>query len=151
MVFDHIDQAEIYDALGSSFAHAFAFLQSFDPETADGRYDIDGDRLYALVQSATTKPASELPFESHEAYADIHYLISGSEVIYVTPVSQLSPRGEYKADGDYRLYDGESEGRIHQSEGCFAILWPQDGHKPGCQAQTASAIRKIVIKLRLKD
>lgn len=149
MIFDHIDRAHQYNALGPAFAQAFTFLRDFAPETPDGRYDIDGDRLYALVQTATTKPFAESSFESHEIYADIHYLVSGEEVIYVTPVSQLSPRGEYIASRDYALHDGEADGRIHQTPGTIAIFWPHDAHKPGCQARSESSIRKVVIKLLL--
>ncbi len=151
MIFDHIDKAASYQGLGPLFDQAFAYLKNFSHQTPDGRYALEGDRLFALVQSVQTKPAADGVYESHETYADIHFVFQGEEVIYQSPLSRLNPRGEFNAKDDYLLYDGVDESALHLREGYFALLLPQDGHKTGCQAEAASAIRKVVIKLRLKE
>lgn len=151
MIFDHISQSASYAGLGPRFAKAFDFLRTFSRETPDGRYELEGSDLFALVQTNQTKPAAEGVYEAHEAYADIHFVFQGEEVMYQSPLPFLKPRGEFNVKDDYLLYDGADESALHLREGYFALVLPQDGHKPGCQAAEAATVRKVVIKLRLKD
>ena len=62
---------------------AFRFLHRDDlASLADGRVELDGDRVYALVQSVTSKPVGqEIELEGHKKYIDIHYLPVGKEII----------------------------------------------------------------------
>ena len=44
--------ASRYHALDSRFGHGFLlWLEAFTPDRADGRYEIEGDAVFALVQS----------------------------------------------------------------------------------------------------
>ena len=79
MISDLISHAPHYHTLGPRFAAGLKWLSDFSPDTADGRYDIEGDRVFALVQSYTTVPASEKKYESHRLYADIQFIAAGAE------------------------------------------------------------------------
>ncbi|CAI6158081.1 YhcH/YjgK/YiaL family protein [Escherichia coli] len=46
-------------------------------------------------------------------------------------------------------HDSEHESFIEMIPGSYAIFFPQDVHRPGCILQTASEIRKIVVKVAL--
>lgn len=46
-------------------------------------------------------------------------------------------------------HDSEHESFIEMIPGSYAIFFPQDVHRPGCIMQTASEIRKIVVKVAL--
>ena len=151
MIVDHISHAAAYRGLSDRFDLAFAYLRDFNEETPDGRYDLDGDRVYALVQSIKTSPAASGVFESHKVYADIHYVVSGQEVIYYQETSFLNPRGDYDASIEARLYDGDNENALHLRSGFFGAFWPQDGHKPGCCVETSAPVRKVVMKIKLID
>lgn len=151
MIVDHISHISAYRGLGPRFERAFAYLADFQENTPDGRYELDGDRVYALVQSIQTSAATAGVFESHKVYADIHFVVSGQEVIYYQETSLLNPRGDYDASIEGRLYDGGNENALHLSKGFFGAFWPQDGHKPGCFVQAPAAVRKIVMKIKLID
>src|SRR5205823_949045 len=115
-----------------------------------GRYDIDGDDVFALVQTYDTVPSTEKKYESHRVYADIQYVAEGSELIYYTPIAGLRPTMAYDEVKDYLLYsDPVAATPLLLEPGCFAIFYAQDGHKPGCVHNAANRIKKAVIKVRL--
>ena len=87
--------AEKYDYLGGKFKKAFTFLRETDLTSLPlGNVAIDGDDIYANVQSYTTMPASECAFESHRAYFDIQYMVEGEEIFGYEPIANLTPSGE---------------------------------------------------------
>lgn len=42
-----------------------------------GRHEIDGDRVFALVQNYTTNPIEGALYEAHRRYSDIQFVFSG--------------------------------------------------------------------------
>ena len=149
MIFDHITHAGIYRGLGARFAQAFDYLANFDPKTPTGRVTLDGDNLFALVQRYDTAPASTKVFESHRNYADIQFLATGEECIYTAALDRLVVTTPYNPANDAALYSGPDDTPLRLRGGDFAVLWPQDGHKPCCQSTSPMAVTKVVIKLRL--
>jgi len=150
MILDSLDHASLYTSLGSNLAAGFAWLRAFNPATADGRYPIDGDNVYALVQSYETAAPSTKKFESHRTYLDIQYIAAGTEIIQYAPIENLVEDTPYDAAKDYRLYTEQNEATsLLLSTGSFAIFYPNDGHKPGCVNGTAGRIKKVVIKARV--
>lgn len=150
MILDTLSHAASYQQLGPRFAAGFKWLVDFSPTMADGRYEIDGDHVFALVQSYVTVPPAEKKYESHRVYADVQYIAEGSEVIYYAPTAALIPTMAYDEGKDCLLYsDPVAATPLFLAPGCFAIFHPQDGHKPGCVHNTASRIKKVVVKVRL--
>ncbi len=148
MILDTLRHAPTYFSLGERFQTAFHYLTNFDPATPDGRYDLEGDSLFALVQSYTTDPPEDRTFESHHVYADIQYLHSGQEIIYYREPSSLTPKTAYDAKKDAIYYHAQDDRPLYLDAGAFVILWPQDAHKPGCVWDKPVPVRKIVMKLR---
>ncbi|MEY3774763.1 MAG: hypothetical protein RLZZ129_1543 [Verrucomicrobiota bacterium] len=149
MIFDMLDHAGAYHQIGSRFAAALKYLRTFDPATPDGKIVIEDDNVFAVVQSYTPTPAGERPYEAHRGYADIQYVVSGEEIIYYAPLVELRETAAYTESGDYALYTGEDKFPLLMPAGCFAILWPQDGHKPGCLWRIPAPVKKVVMKVRL--
>lgn len=150
MILDTLSHSASYQQLGPRVAAGLEWLGAFSPATADGRYDIDGDDVFALVQSYGTVPATEKKYESHRVYADIQYIAEGSEVIYYAPTAGLVPTMAYDETKDCLLYsDPAAATPLFMAPGCLAIFYAQDGHKPGCIHNTASRIKKVVVKARL--
>src|SRR5688572_2026405 len=104
MILDTLSQSASYQWLGPRFAAGLKWLGEFSPATADGRYDIEGDDVFALVQSYDTVPSADKKYESHRVYADIQYIVEGSEVIYYAPTAGLVPTMAYDETKDYLLY-----------------------------------------------
>lgn len=143
------------DSLGSANSHCLPAdvrlaLQKL-PELAHcapGRYPIDGERLFALVQQLETFDNQR--FEAHSRYLDVQYLVSGSEKIaYLpsnTPASLLEDR---LATHDIAFYQTKQ----HASElvlqpGMFAIFAPGELHRPCCAVDQSMQIKKVVLKIQ---
>jgi YhcH/YjgK/YiaL family protein len=151
MIIDLIAHVPSYRSLGPRFAAGFEWLAAFAPDTANGRCDIHGDDVYALVQSYETAAAADKKYESHRLYADIQFLVAGDECIFYAPTDALTAVTLYDSQKDFILYaDPTPAGTpLAMRPGVFAIFLPQDGHKPGCKAGASAPAKKVVVKVRL--
>lgn len=149
MIIDKIKNWRIYFDRNSRFANGFEFLETTDllylPE---GRHDIDGDNLFALVSNYTTKPPEEKDPESHRVYADIQYIVSGEEKIGYAVLDNQPVCKEYIEEKDIMFYKDYSC-FINLFCGMFAVFFPQDIHMPGITINEPVEVKKIVIKVRL--
>lgn len=150
MILDSLENAGCYTALSPAFAKAFAFLSSAEfPRLACGRYEIDGSKVYAVISEYETRPASEKHMEGHRRYLDIQYLAEGTEAIGCAKVKDLPLIQAYSQEKDILFVSCEKEVPIPMAPGDFMILFPQDGHRPGCFVGGASHVRKAVVKIAL--
>lgn len=150
MVIDSLENAKIYEALHANFNKAFQFIREFHQnEKEDGRYDIDGNQVYALVQSYTTVPPDQCKWETHDEYIDIQYIVRGKEVIGYAPRKALMSGTGYNSEKDITFYENQPGMDICLTDGMYAILYPWDGHKPKCMHGGPSAVKKIVVKVKI--
>ena len=146
MILDRISQAGLYTSLNPHFAKAFAFLrqQGLD-KLADGRHEIDGDNVYAMVVKGTGKQRSQAKLEVHRKYIDIQYLVSGCDDIgWKTYKLCKNSLGDYNAANDTELFSDMSSAWITICPGDFAVLFPQDAHAPGFGE---GEFHKVVVKV----
>ncbi len=148
MVIDHLSNLDRYCSLHAGVATAAAFLRRPDlGSLAAGRYDLDGDRVYALVSDYTTSPATERRWEAHRRYIDLQFLVSGCERIGYAPVSRMLPE-PYDDKKDILRLSGDGE-CLTLTPGCFMLLWPEDAHMPGVAAADPGPVKKVVVKIRV--
>ena len=148
MIQDYLENADSYRPLGARVQKAFDFLQNEELKTMpDGRHAIDGDNVYALIQSYETQLAAEKQFEAHRRYIDLQYVISGRETIVWSTLARLTGWLDYDEVND-AIMCPEGEGTaLLLDEGCFVVLFPQDAHKPGCIWSNPAEVKKAVIKI----
>lgn len=153
MIKDHLNHRGQYLALHPLFGKAFQYLKSWNPETPDGRYELEGDHLVAMPQSYTTSPIAEKKIEAHKRYIDIQYMVSGHEGMLIMPAHTLTVSESYDEKRDVLFYKdpAPSPALMDFQAGEFGIFYPWDAHKPGCIPVGSSAmdIRKIVVKVRI--
>jgi biofilm protein TabA len=150
MILDTLARAALYEPLGSRFAAGLRWLRAFDAATPDGRVEIEGDDLFALVQSYATTPGAEKRFESHRRYADIQLVAGGRERILHADSAALQVEVPYDEASDIAFHqEPAASSSLLLGEGDFAILWPGDAHKPGCMAGGRDQVKKVVVKVRL--
>lgn len=116
----------------------------------DGRYSIQGEEMYALVMTIPSKLVSEKqPAEKHETYIDIHFLLDGTEVIGWQPDDGSDvPSQSYDSEKDFALYgELKNESFVKLRPGMFAVLFPEDLHRPGLTDSDKRVIRKVVVKI----
>ena len=148
MIVDRISNHRLYGSMQEGLRLGFEYLTAFDPDTPDGRYPIDGERIFALVQSYDTGPSTERRFETHRRNIDIQYIVSGRERILHAPFAGLSVETPYDHATDAVFYhDPEASSSILLNVGDFAIFHPHDAHKGGCMAGGRDAVRKVVVKV----
>lgn len=148
MIFDHLSELNRYRAIHPLFPIAFDFLKNFDPNTPDGRYPLDGDKVFALVQSYEPLEKDGRPFEAHRRYIDLQYIAEGEEVIYHSPLSRLSSTIDYSEEKDCEMLSGAAEQALIMTPGTFTILFPHDAHLPSCLHRCPDKVKKVVIKIR---
>jgi biofilm protein TabA len=140
-----------YAHLHPRFAAAFAWLAvPANLALPDGRYEIDGDRLYAMAQSGTTRDPGVARFESHHRYIDIQVVVAGGENMEWTAVEGLTEQVAYHEAKDIRFHHEPQRpvSRVTVRPGEFTVFFPEDAHKPCCHlAANPSEFRKIVVKI----
>lgn len=146
---DHVAQQVL---MSPGLEKAFAFLRRLDVRTpADGRVDIDGDNVFALVQRYETSSDDIVKFEHHKKYVDIQYVVSGEEIIGWAPADHMTITGDYDPGRDicFGTVAREEMTPVYLKAGRLAVLFPEDGHAPKLAAHAPSAVVKIVIKVAL--
>ncbi|MFO7621111.1 MAG: YhcH/YjgK/YiaL family protein [Bacteroidales bacterium] len=130
---------------------AISFLKENDLSALElKRYDIDGDNLYVAVSEYLTKNPEEANFEAHRRYIDIQYVVSGKELIGITPISMKNEIIEpFDAERDIEFFTVTSENNLRTSPERFFIFFPEDAHRPGLKDGENSMVKKIVVKVRV--
>ena len=147
MIIDTLEQAARYESLHPQFKAAFDFLRNTELlSLADGRTEIDGDRLFALTQSYETKPIDGGKLEAHRKYIDIQFIISGEEYIGYAPFESQSPVEPFSVEKDIGFYHGDASfSRL--TAGMFAIFYPHDAHLPSRYLAASAHVKKVVLKV----
>lgn len=153
MIVDRIENAHLYAGIGKRIAKALETIKNTDfTKKQDGRYDIDADNLYYLVQRYTTEPMEKGRTEAHEKYIDIQYLAEGKEMMGYCLLEELEVDTPYNEQKDIIFYKQPKDiGRIHLLPGVFAILFPQDAHCPKCQLDGPTDVLKVVVKVKINE
>jgi YhcH/YjgK/YiaL family protein len=151
MLIDHLNNASQYYILSPHVAKGLQWLEKNQEQLAtmeNGRYEIDGEDVYAIVNSYETKPAADCGWEAHKVYCDIHYSVAGGERIAYSHISRMVESQAYNEEKDYSLYQGEGDW-IAVRENMFCLLRPEDVHAPGAMLNAEPMfLKKVVIKLK---
>ncbi|MEI6645963.1 MAG: YhcH/YjgK/YiaL family protein [bacterium] len=147
MIIDTLENVGRYECLNIRFKAAFHFLKNTNlAALQEGRYEIDGDRLFVLTQIYQTKPVADGKLEAHRKYIDIQFVVSGEEYIGYAPLADQKPVAPFQTEKDIGFYHGDAS-LTKISAGMFAIFYPNDAHLPSRYLQVASGVKKIVIKV----
>ena len=151
MIVTDLEHVNEQAALPPALQKAFEFLKQVragQQTLADGRVDIDGERVYALVQSYDTK-SGEPKFEAHRKYLDVQYIVSGEEVIGWAFLDRMIVDAPYDAAKDVCLgrVPAADVTPVRLSAGQLAVLYPSDAHAPKLAAGAPAAVKKIVVKV----
>lgn len=149
MVHDHIKYASAYFNLSPGIRLALEYLARTDLGVlAEGRHDVDGDRVYALVSDYRTRQPAETFWEAHRRHVDVQYVHAGAERIGYGDLADFRCE-PYVEDRDLIVAHGESARHVEMRAGRFAILFPHDVHMPGLTSEAPDHVRKVVVKVRL--
>ncbi|MBR7799372.1 YhcH/YjgK/YiaL family protein [Undibacterium fentianense] len=117
-----------------------------------GKYPIEGERMFAIVQEPFTQSWETGYPEFHARYIDIQLVLEGEEAIgYLPPNSTLCPHEDFLADRDIAFVPQQTrETRIVLTKGMFAVFFPGELHRPCRAVDRGMQIKKVVIKILAK-
>jgi uncharacterized protein, YhcH/YjgK/YiaL family len=130
---------------------AFTFLKENDLKKMElKRYELDGTNLYATVSEYMSKNPEDVKYEEHKKYIDIQYVVSGNELIGISPLSQQKDvLNQYNETKDVMFVTVLKEVYYKATPDKFFIFFPDDFHRPGLKDGTSVPIRKVVIKVKV--
>lgn len=138
-------------AMNAKFERALDFLRREgwrgQPE---GRIEIDGARVFALLQAYETKRVTDsVDFEGHHQYIDIQQVLEGQEIIYWTNAARLAPTIAYDQAKDIWFSHAATDGatRLVLSRQCLAVFFPEDAHATRLAIAQPAPIKKVIIKV----
>ena len=151
MIVDKIENADLYANLSERIAKAFEILKETDfASKEDGKYEVEGEELFYVVERYTTKPIEQGRLEAHKKYIDVQFVASGEELMGFLPVENLEIEEPYNEEKDIAFYKvPEQITKVNLEAGMFCILFPQDGHIPGRQINGPSNVIKVVVKAKI--
>jgi len=149
MILDSLQNARLYEKMHPSFPKAFEYLINTDFSVLEnGKYEIEGNTIFAMVNRYETKPAESLKWEAHKKYIDIQLVVSGEEKIGVQAREKMNPVTDYDGETDVYFFEGGGNTFV-LSENTFAVIFPHEAHKPGILLHETSSVKKIVVKVKL--
>jgi YhcH/YjgK/YiaL family protein len=139
-----------YQLNQSLWDQAFALMRESDLSRLEkGTYELAADSLILIVDEYLTKEEKDARYEAHRKYADIQYLISGSERIGIVKLQDppiLEPYDEVK---DIAFYDIREDHFRVADQQHFFVFFPEDAHRPCISNGEPQEVKKIVFKVRM--
>ena len=141
MILDTLAAAQRYVAINPRLAAGFAFLAQRDlAGLPDGRHEIDGTRVFALVSRDAGRGQAGARLEVHRKYLDIQVAIEGDERIGWRPLADCHQVTEpFDAERGMRLFCRSAQHLAAAGRRAIRYLLscrcPCSASGPGCGAQ----------------
>jgi len=150
MIFDTIKNVKLYEPISTGIKSALNYLTEHDfTKFEKGRYEIDGDNLFLLVQQYDSILKNEGKWECHKKYIDIQYIVEGVELIGYNNIDNMRFITEYIPEKDIAFLSGHGN-YLNVTSGFYCIFFPQDAHQPKIAPEnTPGPIKKVVIKIKI--
>jgi YhcH/YjgK/YiaL family protein len=151
MIFDIADNIGNYFEPGDDIYTAVEFVNNFDPSQPDGTYPIDGDNIFAIVQSVTTENASQRKFEAHRKFIDVQMVLDGTErqdAAFVNDSIEITKKYDDQNDAMF-FNEPKTFSTLTMTPGMFVVYTPTDGHRPCCSIDGPKNIRKVCVKIKI--
>ena len=146
MILDVTDNLSQYEAIHPLFPTAAKFLNRPDlKELEDGKYEIEGKDLFAIVMRAAGRSEDEAKLEVHNNYIDIQVILQGTETMgWKDRAVCLTPEAAFDSEKDVQFFEDRPDTWFQVQPGQFALFFPADAHAP---LVATEEIHKVVIKV----
>ena len=147
MILDNISNIDKYKD-NERIYKALSFLKDNEfKDVAVGRYELDGDTIYYMVQEFVTEKERAV-CEGHKKYIDIQYIVSGEEAMGYAQIDTEKTLVKEDVGIDCWFYKCESE-KVNLFSGDFIIFYPEDLHKPCLAVNEPEKCKKVVVKVKI--
>lgn len=134
----------------AAVVRAIEALQKLDLLTMEpGRYELEGDKLFYLIQDVETRTFDEGKSEAHGLYADIQMPLTATERYgCALPQTGLVTIEDCLDSKDFALYkDVENEFFMDMEPGTFVVFMPKELHRACLSVKEKTKLRKAVVKI----
>ncbi len=134
--------AEVFEAMA---LHADRWLAE------EGRYDLRGEELFALVGEHPLKPAEAARLEVHDRYIDLQWVLRGEERYgWASRTACRAPQGAFDTERDILFFSDRPESVVTARAGEFLIFFPEDAHAPLINPAPGeeASVRKVIFKIK---
>lgn len=147
MILDSLANRSAIFSLTPRLRRAIDYLRATDVSAlSEGRHDIDGDRLFALVHRYRTRPPADCRWEAHRKYVDVQYVVAGVERMGILSIAHAREQEAYDETRDVAFFEPGTD-YVTVAAGMYAIFSPDDVHSPSVAAGEPGAVTKIVLKV----
>ncbi|QQO09543.1 YhcH/YjgK/YiaL family protein [Breznakiella homolactica] len=150
MIYDTTENADQYRGISSNLDKALDFIKSCTPDITEGRHEIDGEKVFALVSNYQSKHQQESSPEAHVRYIDLQMVLSGEEFLICGFLKDARKKLSGDPDKDIAFYEADGI-PLPLSPGKFAVLFPADLHQPGIRVHEPAPVKKLVIKIEMQQ
>jgi YhcH/YjgK/YiaL family protein len=150
MIFDTIENRKLYTSISQRINDALDYLSVTDFSTLEpGRFEIDNDNLFALVQEYDSIPEEQGKWECHRRYIDIQFVVKGIEMMGFRSINGMKTITEYNPEKDIAFLSGDGN-YVRVAKDSFCIFFPEDAHKPKLAPDNMTGkVKKVVIKIKV--
>ncbi len=146
------DRAQQKSLLPAAIVRALEALDGKDLATMEpGRYEVEGDKLFYLVQDVTLRRLDECQAEAHRSHADIQLPVSARERYGVAlPQADLMATEDLLESCDLAFFPTPAnEFFMDLDPGAFVVFFPGELHRPCVAIHEPESIRKVVVKIHV--
>ena len=149
MIIGKLKDLNRYIGLSNQIDEAISYVLNNDMLSLEcGRYELSED---IIVNRQQYYGKTETFAESHKDYIDLQIVLSGRERMGYADISNLTVRvmEDYNPEMDLAKYFVSDECFYEMSEDSFALIFPEDIHRPGVKIDE-ELIEKVVLKIKVR-
>lgn len=151
MIVGNLKEIKRYKGLSKNIDKAIDFVTSNDLLALEqGKHEVDGKNVYFNRSTYQAKPIEECLAENHNNYLDLQIVIKGKEGFGYAHIDNptLKVAKEYNPEKDVTKYNVEDELIFSMTDGEYALVFPEDVHKPVIKLDD-STVEKLVVKIKI--
>lgn len=150
MILSSLNDCKRIEALSPAIKCVLDYVRQHNLlHVAAGRITLDGDNIFINVNDSDMVAKEEQKLEIHREYIDIHFPLSGDEIVGWSDMKNLSTKSiaPFDVEKDFALYDEPASTYFTAHPGDFYIMYPEDAHAP---IIGSGKLRKLVAKVRIQ-
>ncbi len=146
MILDRLENAERYFPVHGLLQEAFEYIRLVDYATLpEGRHEIDGQKVYLIIERAAGRGAGGARLEAHRRYIDVQIPLNAPETMgWRAKGACRQVAQEYDEKTDVEFFADPPASWLTVEPGCLVIFFPDDAHAPlACEGTIHKAVIKI--------
>ena len=149
MIIDSIKNCALYEKVNGNFAKVFEILKTLDENTEPQKIVVDEGNVWINVQKIGERPPiSEMKFEEHRKFIDVHFIVHGKESFGYCDTDRVTVVIPYSEEKDIEFSEGEIS-KVYLSAGDFCVTYPHDAHMPSMENLSDGIMTRAVAKIRV--